>query len=71
MYRCTSLNTTTVKSTATTASPMLRTSLAVLGDVSKLTPIPGLYEAAQMLLAVWEAVDAVEVSIWVLFFFIL
>jgi hypothetical protein len=46
---------------------MLRTSLAVLGDVSKLTPIPGLYEAAQMLLAVWEAVDAVEVSIWVLF----
>ncbi|OAX33071.1 hypothetical protein K503DRAFT_869785 [Rhizopogon vinicolor AM-OR11-026] len=50
----------TVKSTVTTVSPMLRTSLTILGDVSKLTPIPGLNEAARMLLAIWEAVDTVE-----------
>ncbi|KAG1737996.1 hypothetical protein EDB19DRAFT_1715645 [Suillus lakei] len=52
----------TVKSTVTTVSPMLRISLTILGDVSKLTPIPGLHEAARTLLAVWEAVDAVETN---------
>ncbi|KAG1729968.1 uncharacterized protein EDB91DRAFT_1310825 [Suillus paluster] len=41
---------------------MLRISLTILGDVSKLTPIPGLREAARMLLAVWEAVDVVETN---------
>ncbi|OJA20637.1 hypothetical protein AZE42_09915 [Rhizopogon vesiculosus] len=50
----------TVKSTVTTVSPMLRTSLTILGDVSKLTSVPGLNEAARMLLAIWEAVDTVE-----------
>ncbi|KAG2124042.1 hypothetical protein DEU56DRAFT_744872 [Suillus clintonianus] len=34
----------------------------VLGDVAKLTPIPGLHEAAKTLLSVWEAVDAVETN---------
>jgi len=53
----------TVKSTVTTVSPLLRTSLMILGDVAKLTPIPGLHEAARTLLSVWEAVDAVEVSV--------
>jgi hypothetical protein len=52
-----------VKSTVTTVSPMLQTSLIILGEVATLTPIPGLREAAKTLLAVWEAVDAVEVSV--------
>ncbi|KAG1897189.1 uncharacterized protein F5891DRAFT_1243087 [Suillus fuscotomentosus] len=52
----------TVKSTATFVSPMLRTSLMILGDVAKLTPIHGLHEAARILLAVWEAVDEVETN---------
>ncbi|KAG1850073.1 kinase-like domain-containing protein [Suillus tomentosus] len=34
----------------------------ILGDVAKLTPIPGLHEAARILLAVWEAVDEVETN---------
>jgi hypothetical protein len=50
-----------VKSAVMTVSPVLRTSLTILGDVAKLTPIPGLHEAARTLLAVWEAVDVVEV----------
>ncbi|KAG1771407.1 hypothetical protein EV702DRAFT_642689 [Suillus placidus] len=41
---------------------MLRTSLMILGDVARLTPVPGLHEAARTLLAVWEAVDAVETN---------
>ncbi|KAG1773258.1 hypothetical protein EV702DRAFT_582213 [Suillus placidus] len=52
----------TVKSTVVTVSPMLRTSLMILGDVARLTPVPGLHEAARTLLAVWEAVDAVETN---------
>ncbi|KAG1769178.1 kinase-like domain-containing protein [Suillus occidentalis] len=31
---------------------------------AKLTPIPGLHEAAKTLLAVWDAVDVVESSVW-------
>jgi hypothetical protein len=50
-----------VKSAIVTISPVLRTSLTILGDVAKLTPIPGLHEAAKTLLAVWDAVDVVEV----------
>ena len=57
-----------VKSTVTTVSPMLRTSLMVLGDISNLTTIPGLNEAARMLLAVWEAVDTVEVNALIFLF---
>ncbi|KAG1847152.1 hypothetical protein DFJ58DRAFT_663473 [Suillus subalutaceus] len=41
---------------------MLRTSLVILGEIATLTPIPGLREAAKTLLAVWEAVDAVETN---------
>lgn len=52
----------TVKSAVVTVSPMLRTSLSILGDVATLTPIPGLREAAKTLLTVWEAVDAVETN---------
>lgn len=52
----------TVKSAVMTVSPALRTSLVILGDVAKLTPIPGLHEAARTLLAVWEAVDVVETN---------
>lgn len=52
-----------VKSTVTTVSPLFRISLTLLGDIAKLTPIPGLREAARMLLAVWEVVDTVEVSV--------
>jgi hypothetical protein len=42
---------------------VLRTSLIILGDVATLTPVPGLHEAAKTLLAVWEAVNAVEVCL--------
>lgn len=52
----------TVKSAVMTVSPMFRTSLVILGEVAALTPIPGLREAARTLLAVWEAVDAVETN---------
>ncbi|KAG2045690.1 hypothetical protein BDR06DRAFT_1015396 [Suillus hirtellus] len=52
----------TVKSASTFVSSMLRTSLMILGDVAKLTPIPGLNEAARTLLAVWEAVNEVETN---------
>lgn len=52
----------TVKSAVSTVSPILRTSLMVLGDVARLTPIPGLYEAARTLLTVWELVDTVETN---------
>lgn len=52
----------TVKSAVSTVSPILRTSLMILGDVAKLTPIPGLHEAARTLLAVWELVDTVETN---------
>lgn len=58
----------TVKSTVTTVSPMLRISLTILGDISNLTPIPMLSEAARILLAVWEAVDTVEVSALIVLF---
>ncbi|KAG2742809.1 hypothetical protein P692DRAFT_20821836 [Suillus brevipes Sb2] len=45
-----------------TIFPILRTSLTILGDVAKLTPIPRLHEAARTLLAVWEAIDVVKVA---------